>query len=286
MPMVFKQNLLGVFLILVLFCNLSLADDKNITMQEQASICLNNSQKIISNLESSGFGVNRPTDMYNEAKLVNEAQLTIAISNPNRANFEGVIKKCGEISRIEELAFEAQDSVNSLKQFYSESILEGTDTTSIDLLMSEIQIELQNERYERVLPLIDNAYNEISRIRAENTQLTLFYKTTASTFYDFLYKHRIEFIVILSLLLLFFLLYRITIRKMILNKKIQKLELRKETLKELIKKVQKGYFQDGNVSEGSYNIRIKNFAEMVRDLDRQIPLLKEEYFKLSRKVEK
>ena len=41
---------------------------------------------------------------------------------------------------------------------------------------------------------------------------------------------------------------------------------------------QKQYFEGGNLSESSYTIRTKSFAEMIRDIDRQIPLLQEKMF--------
>ena len=43
---------------------------------------------------------------------------------------------------------------------------------------------------------------------------------------------------------------------------------------------QRDYFQYGKIPEGEYNIKTKRFAELVRDIDRQVPLLKEEIIKL------
>jgi hypothetical protein len=49
---------------------------------------------------------------------------------------------------------------------------------------------------------------------------------------------------------------------------------------------QKNYFQFGTLPEGEYNIKIKKYAELVRDIDRQIPLLQEEMAKLKMSKEK
>lgn len=68
-----------------------------------------------------------------------------------------------------------------------------------------------------------------------------------------------------------------------MERKIQNLEMRKKTLKGLIMKTQGDYFNSGNMSESAYEIRTKKFAEIVRDIDRQIPLLQEELVKIGRK---
>ena len=44
-------------------------------------------------------------------------------------------------------------------------------------------------------------------------------------------------------------------------------------------KIQKDYFQEGKIPEGEYNIKTKKYAELIRDIDRQIPLLQEELAK-------
>ena len=40
-------------------------------------------------------------------------------------------------------------------------------------------------------------------------------------------------------------------------------------------KTQREYFNEGSISEGTFNIKIKKLAELVRDIERQIPLLQE-----------
>ena len=43
-----------------------------------------------------------------------------------------------------------------------------------------------------------------------------------------------------------------------------------------MKKLQSGYFKTKNISETEYYSKTDRFKEMVRDIDRQIPLLKEQ----------
>jgi len=72
----------------------------------------------------------------------------------------------------------------------------------------------------------------------------------------------------------------------IIENKINNLELRRKTLQGLMKKTQLDYFQNGIISEGNFNLRTKKFAEFIRDIDREIPLLKEDLVKINRKKKK
>jgi hypothetical protein len=49
--------------------------------------------------------------------------------------------------------------------------------------------------------------------------------------------------------------------KMMLMKKLERLQNRKRTVKELVMQTQKNYFQYGKIPEGEYNIKTKRFAE-------------------------
>jgi hypothetical protein len=66
-----------------------------------------------------------------------------------------------------------------------------------------------------------------------------------------------------------------------LNKKLEHLYLRRTTLKKLIAKTQKEFFEKGTIDETTYHIRLNKYGEIIRDINRQIPLVKEELESLS-----
>jgi len=47
--------------------------------------------------------------------------------------------------------------------------------------------------------------------------------------------------------------------------------------------MQEGYFKTKKLSESEYNIKLKKFKELIRDIDRQIMVLKEDMFKFEKK---
>ncbi len=255
----------------------------NSSIEMQAEDCLNESRQILLELQSEGFSVQRVNDSLKQLESLFNAQKTIK-EKKEKHDFSVVFPYCEEIKEIREKAFISKDELEGLKRFYAE-FLEGTgiNTSSVDKIINEIEAEIKNERYEKVPDLTDEAYNEILNLRSSQTAFKLFYEATSNSIEKFLYKNWKFFSGFIFMAVLLFLIYHSALRKMILMRKLERLELRKKTLKNLIMKTQKDYFTYGKISEGTFNIRTKKLAELIRDIDRQIPLLKEEMMKLDRK---
>jgi hypothetical protein len=256
--------------------------EENLTIQQQAEICLADSRAILNEFIEDNFSYQRINDSLVKAQDLYNAQTLLEENNKSGIDFSLILPYCNDIKQIRELAFEARDEYSSLKKFYDISITSEMDTSEVDIIIAEIESEINSERYEKVSPLIDSAYEKISEVKASYTALNLFYTSTTSSLKRFFQKNWVSIIVVVSILLVLFLIFNRQIKKKIIANKIKNLELRRETLQELIKKTQRDYFQHGKLSEGNYNIRTKKFAEFIRDIDRQIPLLKEESMKISR----
>ena len=65
--------------------------------------------------------------------------------------------------------------------------------------------------------------------------------------------------------------------------KFNHLMTQKKALNTLIQNMQKSYFKTKKLSETEYTIKLKKFKELIRDIDRQIMVLKEEMFKTKRR---
>lgn len=256
--------------------------DKNITDTEKAKVCLNYSQNIVEKMEKEEFSINRVNDSFTEASTLYSAQLILKEKNKS-VDFSSIFYSCQEIEDTYKKAINAKDQITALKKFYNLSLEGVANKSSVDKIMGNIEIEMKNERYEQITPLIDKAYEEIALVKSAQTTLNLFYESTTKGVKKFFTRNWKTMGSVLLLIILLFLICRIKISKWLIMKKIRKLELRKSTLKGLIMSVQKQYFTHGAISEGMYNIKTKKFAELMRDIDRQIPLLREELAKLERK---
>jgi len=271
--------LLIIFLFLIILSNLVFAlEEQNITIENNARICLNESKEIFKELAQENFSVQRVNDSLKEAEIFFETQDFLK-EKKGKYDFSLVLPYCEDIKKIKEDAFEARDEFEALKKFYNDFLTEDMNTTIVDNLIEEIKQEIESERYEKTKPLIDEAYEEIVNIKSSHTTLNLFYKTTTRSIKDFFYENWIYIISGLLILSILFVIYKKAILKWWIKRKISRLEVRKKTIKSLIKKTQRDYFDLGKIPGGAYSIRTKKFAELIRDIDRQIPLLKGEIIK-------
>lgn len=282
-----KNKLIKIFIVALLFLFaishvFALDNEQNLTNEEQASICLDESKEILTELIYENFTSLRVNDSLIQAENLFIAQ-NILKQNKKKYDFSLVLPYCDEIKAIKQKAFEARDEFIALKRFYSELSIEGMDTQSIDEIILEIEGEMQSERYEKIEPLIEKTYEEIVNVRADYLSSNVFYKAVTRSLKQFFYENWIYFLFGLGVLFILFFIYKNTILQIMIRRKIHKLEVRKDTLKYLIRKTQREYFNQGDVSERTYNIRIKKFAELIRDIDRQIPLLNEQLFKVLKK---
>lgn len=280
MKILIKSGILVAFLFV--FMPIVFSTTQNLNLEEQAKVCLTKSGQNLIELTDVGFNVQRVNDSLNEAENLFDAQLILK-EQKKESDFSLILPYCENIENLKEIAFNSRDEFIALQKFYNESITPEMDSTHVDNIILEIENETINERYEKISPLVDEAYNEIVNIRTASTTLNLFYKSTARGLKNFLYTSWIYIVSFLVVSLILFLIYRLTILKWLVNRKLTNLEMRKKTIEKLIQKTQSDYFNDGSIPEGAYSVKIKTFGNSIRDIDRQIPLLKEELAKLLRK---
>ncbi len=278
-----KKLIFIIFLILIIqFVNA----EENLTIQKQAELCLIDSRLILNELIENNFSYERVNDSLNRAQNLYDAQKVLE-QKGRKVDFSLILPYCKDIKDIRNLAFEAIDAYFSLKKFYYVSITPEMNASEVDVIIAEIEDEINSERYEKVSFLVNSAYDKISEVKSSYTTLNLFYTSTARGLKNFFQKNWLSVLITIFTLLILFFIYHKAIKQRIVENKIKNLGLRRKNLQELIKKTQMDYFQYGKISEGNYNIRIRQFAEFIRDIDRQIPLLKEEIMKVGKtKVEK
>lgn len=277
-----KRNIcIIIFAGILLILSFQFLYSEELNLKEQASLCLNNSESILKEFIDNNISYQRINDSLNKAQNLYDAQILLE-NQSKKVDFSLILPYCQDIQNVREAAFIAIDGYSSLKKFYDISITSEMNSSSVDLIFAEIEEEISSERYEKVPTLIDDAYEKITEVKSSYTTLSLFYDSTTRGIKRFFKENGLSLLIATFVLIFLFLVFSKQIQKKIIRDKIQNLELRRKKLQELIGKVQKDYFQYGKLSEGNYNLRTKKFAEFIRDIDRQIPLLKEELIKLER----
>ena len=68
--------------------------------------------------------------------------------------------------------------------------------------------------------------------------------------------------------------------------KLNNLIVQKKAINGLIKEMQSNYFKTKKMSETEYNIKLKKYDELLRDIDRQVMVLREKMLKRNKAKEK
>jgi hypothetical protein len=265
----------------LIFISLSssvLAEELNLSNQQKSELCIQNSMKVISELNYSGFSINRVNDTINDAKVILEIQKALA-SRGSTTDYSRILSLCKEIDQIKSLAFELKDEIRVLEDFFNSSS-KGINSSDIDLLFLEIDKEMTNERYELVPPLIEKTYSEITLAQSRATTLNVFYDATTRGLKRFLVEMWKEIVFALILLIVLFFSLKKPLQRRLLKRSLGRVELRKKSLKEMITKNQDIYFNQGKISEETFTIKNKKLAELIRDIDRQISILREQLYRL------
>lgn len=270
----------GLVVLVLLLCFSFVVAEENLTQQQIAQNCLSESRLIIDSLNNSNISTIRFEDIYSTANGTYEAQVIILGKN-KKADFRTVISYCEQIATLKETATEAIDGLDVFLEFYNETINRQMDTSSIDKIVEQINGEISGERYENVLPLIDDGYNQISVVRSEQTALVLAYNATTKKLKDIIVENWLEILITICVLLILYLFYRTKISLWVLERRLKLLNVRRDSLRKLLGETQKSYFQYGKISENDYRVRVKNFSDLVRDIDRQIPLVQADIAKYS-----
>jgi hypothetical protein len=271
---------MALFMLLVSFT--SAAESVNLTTEEEAVNCLSHSKDLMNQMISENLTVLRVNDTILQAEVMLNAQKVLK-ERRQKTNFDLVISYCDTIAEIHTLSLNSKDSLATLLKYYNSTITSGMNTSTLDPIINEVIFEMQSERYEKVQPLIDTAYQEIANVRSRSTTLNLFVDSTTRGMKAFFLKNWITILVSLAVISILWFIFRTPIKVKLLNNQLEKLSRRRDSIKRLIMKSQQDYFQSGKIADSDYKIRIANYADLVRDIDRQVPLIKEELAKLERK---
>lgn len=287
--MTLRNNLLiisFIFLVWIILNSFSVLAIENVTLKD-AEDCLKTADLSMRDLVDGSFNIQRINDSIKTGTIILEAQKLLE-EKGKKADYSLVLSYCDDVENVKKMAYEARDMLYSLEKTYEEFKVKaekvGLNISEINNLIADVRQEMKDERYEKAKEKIPGIEKKIIEVEAEATTMNIFYKAVTRGIRQFLAENYIKIIIIFAVLLVLYIIYHVKIKKAIILKKIKKLEVEKDVLKDLIKKTQRDYFQEGKISEGIYNIRTKRFAELIRDLDRQIPLLREELEKLNVKL--
>lgn len=268
--------------LIIIPCSIHTSSAKivNFTMSENANktyVAIENAKLDMLEMLEAGFNIARVNDTISECTQLFDAQLALE-EKKGSAKYSDIMEKIGAVAEIKKSAFLAYDEMKALNDSLNSKIIKSADAnfTKSILLFAQAQKEFYDERYEVCLQDVEQTYSAMTEAEAEASRLNTFYKAATYGIANF-FKQNWK---IISGAAAFVLIVLLIMRKRImvarLKRKLKKLELEKQVILDLIKKAQKDYFESGKLSEANYRIKTKKFSELIRDIDRQVPLIREE----------
>jgi hypothetical protein len=236
-------------------------------------------EQIMLEMKEDGFNILRMNDTLKAAKQIHEGQMNI--KTPSLRDFTLVDSYLGQILELKEQGYVAKDELSYVYSVYDEIKLEKPeiDLTEADILIGEMQFEFDSERYDEAYAIAKEAYSRLIDIEGQYTALNLAYKTTTQTLKSFFVNNWLVILIVLGSALIIYLILHNRIKIFLIKHNLIKLAREAEVLEELIKTSQRDYFENNKMSETTYRIRVKKFSDLMRDINRKIPLLKEQLAK-------
>lgn len=233
---------------------------------------LNTAEKNMIEMIDAGLNVVRYNDTLEIAKQTYNAQVALETVG-GKPQYSLVIEKISELNDIREKAFINLDEIKALDEAINSA--KASNITEVIGIYNEAKNEFYAERYEASMKRVDLAYKKISELEAIQTKIKAIYDATSKSVKDFLNENwKNILITIASFAIAGSILFK-KIQILRIKKEIKNLEIRRDAIKKLIAKTQKQYFEDGTLSETSYYIKTKKYGELIRDINRQIPIQKE-----------
>ena len=268
-----------IFIIAALFSTTALAQTEiNITKLD-----LDKAEMEMEEMMEEGFNVVRYNDTLLAAKQEYDIQM-FYISQNKSPDFGRLKTYLSKLSDIKQLAYKTRDELIVLEGVLNETMASGVDVSEAQEVFKRAKSEFLSERYEQAKTAIDETYKKISEAEAVQAKLRQFYEATSRTFTNFIKANWKELLISTIVILIVIVLSYNGVRRYLIMQKIAFLERRKDVIRNLIAQAQRLYFEKGVLNEEEYHIKVSKYGEILRDINRQIPILKEELIKIKPNV--
>ena len=274
---------IGICLLMIIFISLylisgSLAEIAKASNESiQAKELLNQAEKDILEMASKNIPTLRVNETYGEALQLYSAQIAFE-EKGGKADYKLITEDVSKIDLIKKDALEANDELEVFKKDY-ENANKEVNLSEMQGEYDQIILSFNQERFEDTLVLINKGYDRISEIQSSHTVVNAVYLVTSKTLKKFFIENWMRIIVTLAVVFILLLIFWNALKRLRMRIKLNNLIMQKKSINELIKKMQGDYFKTKKISETEYNIKLKFYEEFIRDIDRQIMMLREEMFK-------
>lgn len=192
-----------------------------------------------------------------------------------KADYRFVTDSVYQISQLSSTSFALKDELDVLSSRLANST-EGANLTAATALRDSARVEFRDGRFEEAKSLIEQSYAEISAAESEAIRSRTLVESTRKNIEMFIRDNWQKFALAFAAIAVVLFIFQKRIRRFLVSSKINSLMHEKEVLQGMLRSLQRAYFEGGTVNEMSYHIKTKKFGDLIRNINRQLPLLKEE----------
>ena len=253
----------------------------NFTFSKQyfaAKTQLETANQSIQKLIDAGYPYLRAQDSYLVAYqwLVGQAALE---EQGQDYDYRFITEKADEIKQIERSSFTVGDDLRALAGRLS-NISRDANLSEPLSLMADAKKEFEDNRFEEAQRLATMSYDKAAKAEADAQRSKTLLESTRKNIEGFLAENWAKIAGAIAVLCIVFFIFQKQIRRFLLKSKMSAILAERAVLESMMKKMQTDYFDNGTLNEMSFHIKTKKFADMIRDINRQIPLIKEELKKI------
>ncbi|MFA6907663.1 MAG: hypothetical protein WC263_02445 [Candidatus Micrarchaeia archaeon] len=235
---------------------------------------LNAANASISKMAQDGLPSQNAADLYGLARQWFDGQEAIELSG-GRPKYDFTLQKIAEISDLVQGTYRVNDDLEALSGRMAAADA-GADLASTKSLYAEAAREFKDGRVERAKTLINQAYDEVTSAESQAVHSRTIGESARRTIENFLADNWKTIAYAALALLVIFFLFQKQIRKAMVNARMRALLRERGVIESMLKSLQRDYFEKKNVTDLTYRVKTKKYGDIIRNINRQLPLLKEE----------
>lgn len=285
-----KTFIVYFFLILFAFNFILASDDAS---RDYALNQINDSQKIILDMNSRGFSVNFMNDTLIQAEMVfqqvdyaeilrnnvnstpaeqSEARNALKLVDWKNLTYSNVLVYTDNIKKRKIETFFVLDELNSFQmtidEFYSDKIEIKNSSQALKLL-NNARESFSQERLNESELILQESKKSLEEEKMQYSDFNILTKNAQ----NFFQRYWIYILIIsLFLIILVFVLYKIS-HKVFLKRKIEKIKRESASINRLILKLQNERYKTGKIPEIVYRIKLSKYKERLNEIKEQLPVL-------------
>ncbi len=228
----------------------------------------------ISKMRQDGLPSQNAADSYALAKQWFDGQEAIELAE-GRPNYNFALQKLSEIDGLVQGTYQVNDDLKALADRLA-SADPGADLAATKSLLADATQEFNDGRIDKAKALINQAYDEVTNAESQAVHSRTIGESARRTVENFIADNWRAIVYVAAAALVVFFLFQKQIRKLLANARLKSLIRERGVIESMLKSLQKDYFEKKTVTDLTYRVKTKKYGDIIRNINRQLPLLKEE----------